>query len=110
MNSAVFLTLSLASAPLRSGVGFGAPRPAAKATAYVSPTIKSPSYRPSPPSTPPHSPGASGLPPPRSALPRPASFSSRGKLGQSPRSFLTPPKSLSTLNALGDAGWRDGCY
>lgn len=25
-------------------------------------------------------------------------------------SLLTPPKSLSTLSALRDSTWRDGCY
>ncbi|XP_034720350.1 SLAIN motif-containing protein 1-like isoform X2 [Etheostoma cragini] len=52
---------------------------------------------------------------PRSGLPRPASFvgtpsSTPRNKGQPPRSLLTPPKSLSTLSALRDSSWRDGCY
>ncbi|KAJ0009421.1 hypothetical protein NQD34_001123 [Periophthalmus magnuspinnatus] len=126
-----------APAPLQSRVhsvgSFCVSRPTMKATAYVSPTIKSPSYLP-PCSTglssysPGFSSGLSGIPlrgkhtasptSPRSALPRPASFiatsgsSPRSKLTQSGRSFLTPPKSLSALSALRDShsAWRDGCY
>ncbi|KAM9766319.1 SLAIN motif-containing protein 1-like isoform 1-T2 [Menidia menidia] len=89
-----------------------------KATAYVSPTIKGPA------STSLQSLSgipllskqlSSGLTPPRSGLPRPASFvltgapAPRSKAAQ-PRSLLTPPKSLSTLSALRDSAWRDGCY
>ncbi|KAM3857095.1 SLAIN motif-containing protein 1-like [Diretmus argenteus] len=53
---------------------------------------------------------------PRSGLPRPASFigttssTPRSKIAQPARSLLTPPKSLSTLSALRDSTWRDGCY
>ncbi|XP_051799321.1 SLAIN motif-containing protein 1-like isoform X4 [Acanthochromis polyacanthus] len=53
---------------------------------------------------------------PRSSLPRPASFvgttssTPRSKVAQPARSLLTPPKSLSTLSALRDSTWRDGCY
>ncbi|XP_050922044.1 SLAIN motif-containing protein 1 [Lates calcarifer] len=53
---------------------------------------------------------------PRSSLPRPASFvgttssTPRNKVAQPVRSLLTPPKSLSTLSALRDSTWRDGCY
>ncbi|XP_078100161.1 SLAIN motif-containing protein 1-like isoform X2 [Sander vitreus] len=52
---------------------------------------------------------------PRSGLPRPASFvgtpsSTPRSKGQPARSLLTPPKSLSTLSALRDSSWRDGCY
>ncbi|XP_038550914.1 SLAIN motif-containing protein 1-like [Micropterus salmoides] len=53
---------------------------------------------------------------PRSSLPRPASFvgttssTPRSKVAQPARSLLTPPKSLSTLSALRDSNWRDGCY
>ncbi|XP_044043293.1 SLAIN motif-containing protein 1-like isoform X3 [Siniperca chuatsi] len=53
---------------------------------------------------------------PRSSLPRPASFvgttssTPRSKVAQPARSLLTPPKSLSTLSALRDSSWRDGCY
>ncbi|XP_070786822.1 SLAIN motif-containing protein 1-like isoform X3 [Enoplosus armatus] len=53
---------------------------------------------------------------PRSSLPRPASFvgptssTPRNKVAQPARSLLTPPKSLSTLSALRDGAWRDGCY
>ncbi|XP_045915344.1 SLAIN motif-containing protein 1-like [Micropterus dolomieu] len=109
-----------------------------KATAYVSPTIKgSPSMPtsnslqslnsgdnngvgsgiplPSKPA------GGGGMPTstpntPRSSLPRPASFvgttssTPRSKVAQPARSLLTPPKSLSTLSALRDSNWRDGCY
>ncbi|KAM8904414.1 SLAIN motif-containing protein 1 isoform 2-T2 [Spinachia spinachia] len=106
-----------------------------KATAYVSPTVKG-SASPSSSScfNLDIGGGSSGIPmlgktagaggaapasapnTPRSGLPRPASFSGpqssapRGKLGQPPRSLLTPPKSFSTLSALRDSSWRDGCY
>ncbi|XP_061571944.1 SLAIN motif-containing protein 1-like [Cololabis saira] len=98
-------------------------RPPLKATAYVSPTIKGsggsslqslsgssssiPLLSKSPVSTPST---------PRSSLPRPASFVAttspgpRSKVAQPARSLLTPPKSLSTLSALRDCAWRDGCY
>ncbi|XP_030266758.1 SLAIN motif-containing protein 1-like isoform X1 [Sparus aurata] len=66
-------------------------------------------------------PGGGGTPTstpatPRSGLPRPASFvgtpisTPRSKVAQPTRSLLTPPKSLSTLSALRDSTWRDGCY
>ncbi|KAM9334413.1 SLAIN motif-containing protein 1-like [Symphorus nematophorus] len=66
-------------------------------------------------------PGGGGTPTstpatPRSGLPRPASFvattssTPRSKVAQPARSLLTPPKSLSTLSALRDSTWRDGCY
>lgn len=117
--------------PLQSRVqsvgSFSASRPALKATAYVSPTVKSPSYLP-PPSCPgPGLSGGSGIPllgkhlgsspaSPRAALPRPASFiaaassTPRSKVAQSGRSFLTPQKTPSPLSALRDCAWRDGCY
>ncbi|XP_032362126.1 SLAIN motif-containing protein 1 isoform X2 [Etheostoma spectabile] len=106
-----------------------------KATAYVSPTIKG--SAPMPASTslqclnissgvatgipmlskPPGGAGAVSSTPntPRSGLPRPASFvgtpsSTPRHKGQPARSLLTPPKSLSTLSALRDSSWRDGCY
>ncbi|XP_072235846.1 SLAIN motif-containing protein 1-like isoform X2 [Leuresthes tenuis] len=99
-----------------------------KATAYVSPTIKG-STSTSLQSL--SSSSSSGIPllskatgggststptTPRSSLPRPASFAAstgtapRSKVAQSARSLLTPPKSLSTLSALRDSTWRDGCY
>uniref|UniRef100_A0A3B4WU94 SLAIN motif family, member 1b n=1 Tax=Seriola lalandi dorsalis TaxID=1841481 RepID=A0A3B4WU94_SERLL len=77
-----------------------------KATAYVSPTIKGSVSMPT----------SVSLHTPRSSLPRPASFVAttssvpRGKVAQPTRSLLTPPKSLSTLSALRDSTWRDGCY
>ncbi|XP_074520889.1 SLAIN motif-containing protein 1-like isoform X2 [Halichoeres trimaculatus] len=110
-------------------------RPQFKATAYVSPTIKGSS--PMPTSTSLQSLNGSssslgsnsGIPllnkqpapastptTPRSGLPRPASFvgtpssTPRSKMAQPARSLLTPPKSLSTLSALRDSAWRDGCY
>ncbi|XP_068447091.1 SLAIN motif-containing protein 1-like isoform X3 [Clinocottus analis] len=108
-----------------------------KATAYVSPTIKGSAAAP-PPAGPQclngggggggsgiptlsKPPGGGGTPAstpntPRRSLPRPASFvgtqssTPRSKGGQQSRSLLTPPKSLSTLSALRDSTWRDGCY
>ncbi|KAK9524112.1 hypothetical protein VZT92_017978 [Zoarces viviparus] len=105
-----------------------------KATAYVSPTIKGSASVPTLTSLQSlniggggSNGGVSGIPmlsktpasttnTPRSSLPRPASFvgtqssAPRSKVGQSSRSLLTPPKSLSTLSALRDSNWRDGCY
>ncbi|XP_034462789.1 SLAIN motif-containing protein 1-like isoform X2 [Hippoglossus hippoglossus] len=107
-----------------------------KATAYVSPTIKgsaSTSLQPPSGSSGSNSWSNSGIPlfsksaagggtptstpgTPRSSLPRPASFvgatssNPRSKVAQPARSLLTPPKSLSTLSALRDGTWRDGCY
>nr|XP_046174372.1 SLAIN motif-containing protein 1-like isoform X1 [Oncorhynchus gorbuscha] len=96
-----------------------------KATAYVSPTVKGPVTMPTSPSLQslsgiplPSKPavGVGGTPtPPRSSLPRPASFigtsaTPRSKIAQPTRSLLTPPKSLSSLSALRDGSWRDGCY
>uniref|UniRef100_A0A665T485 SLAIN motif family member 1 n=1 Tax=Echeneis naucrates TaxID=173247 RepID=A0A665T485_ECHNA len=107
-----------------------------KATAYVSPTIKGSASMPTSVSLqslnssnvglgsgipmlskPAGGGGAATSTPgtPRSSLPRPASFvaatssTPRSKAAQ-PRSLLTPPKSLSTLSALRDSTWRDGCY
>uniref|UniRef100_A0A8C6SS66 SLAIN motif family member 1 n=1 Tax=Neogobius melanostomus TaxID=47308 RepID=A0A8C6SS66_9GOBI len=114
-----FLQSSIpAPGPLQSrvrsmGSFSSASRPAAKATAYVSPTVKSPAYL-SPSSSPL---GSSGIPLlGKHVSPRPASFigvassTPRSKVAQPGRSFLTPPKSLSTLSALRDLAWRDGCY
>nr|XP_019960223.1 PREDICTED: SLAIN motif-containing protein 1-like isoform X2 [Paralichthys olivaceus] len=108
-----------------------------KATAYVSPTIKgsaSTGLQPLSGSGGSNSWSNSGIPlfsktatgggattsippgTPRSGLPRPASFvgstssNPRSKVAQPARSLLTPPKSLSTLTALRDGTWRDGCY
>lgn len=111
-----------------------------KATAYVSPTIKGSVSMPTSTSLQclnissggpsglgsgipllSKSPGGGGTPTstpntPRSGLPRPASFvgtpssTPRSKVAQPARSLLTPPKSLSTLSALRDSTWRDGCY
>uniref|UniRef100_A0A3Q0T8I8 SLAIN motif family, member 1b n=1 Tax=Amphilophus citrinellus TaxID=61819 RepID=A0A3Q0T8I8_AMPCI len=90
-------------------------RPPLKATAYVSPTIKgSPSMPTSISGV--GTPTASTSSTARSGLPRPASFvgttssAPRSKVAQPARSLLTPPKSLSTLSALRDSTWRDGCY
>uniref|UniRef100_A0A3B5BCL6 SLAIN motif-containing protein 1-like n=1 Tax=Stegastes partitus TaxID=144197 RepID=A0A3B5BCL6_9TELE len=106
-----------------------------KATAYVSPTIKGSASLPTSASLQSLTGGGfgsgfgSGIPllskpasgpvtptTPRSGLPRPASFvgttssTPRSKVAQPARSLLTPPKSLSTLSALRDSTWRDGCY
>ncbi|XP_029926851.1 SLAIN motif-containing protein 1-like [Myripristis murdjan] len=110
-----------------------------KATAYVSPTIKGSGSMPTSTSLQSLSSSnisisnsglVSGIPllskvagtptstpvTPRSGLPRPASFigttssTPRSKIAQPARSLLTPPKSLSTLSALRDGTWRDGCY
>ncbi|XP_063809059.1 SLAIN motif-containing protein 1 isoform X3 [Pseudophryne corroboree] len=99
-------------------------RPPLKATAYVSPTIQGNSGIPQ--STSLQSLSSSGIPMPnktssalpigRSALPRPAlsttSVSSipRSKIAAPPRSFIQPPKTLSSLSTLRDGNWRDGCY
>ncbi|XP_047188907.1 SLAIN motif-containing protein 1-like isoform X2 [Scophthalmus maximus] len=115
---------------------FSLSRQPLKATAYVSPTIKgsaSTSLHSPNGSSGSISGLGSGIPllskaaggggapasapsTPRSSLPRPASFMStasstpRSKVAQPARSLLTPPKSLSTLSALRDCAWRDGCY
>ncbi|KAM9327972.1 SLAIN motif-containing protein 1-like [Pholidichthys leucotaenia] len=102
-----------------------------KATAYVSPTIKGSASMPasislqslnsgipllSKPMGGPGMPTTSAPSTPRSSLPRPASFvgttssTPRSKTAQSARSLLPSPKSLSTLSALRDSTWRDGCY
>uniref|UniRef100_H3DC04 SLAIN motif family, member 1a n=1 Tax=Tetraodon nigroviridis TaxID=99883 RepID=H3DC04_TETNG len=100
------------------------PRHPLKATAYVSPTVQ---QGPSPPHCPLQSvytpsPTArnclspSNRLPPRSSLPRPASFVGTGgvprssKITQPTRSLLTPPKGLAALSALRDGSWKDGCY
>ncbi|XP_045834443.1 SLAIN motif-containing protein 1 isoform X1 [Meles meles] len=95
-----------------------------KATAYVSPTVQGGG------GSTPLSNGlqlysSSGIPTPnkaapagsvgRSALPRPSlaingSNLPRSKIAQPVRSFLQPPKPLSSLSALRDGSWRDGCY
>ncbi|XP_006832086.1 PREDICTED: SLAIN motif-containing protein 1 isoform X2 [Chrysochloris asiatica] len=95
-----------------------------KATAYVSPTVQGSSS-----STPlsnglqlysntgiptPNKAAASGIMS-RSALPRPSlaingSNLPRSKIAQPVRSFLQPPKPLSSLSTLRDGNWRDGCY
>ncbi|XP_056146015.1 SLAIN motif-containing protein 1a isoform X2 [Lampris incognitus] len=116
------------------------PRHPLKATAYVSPTIQQgPSSTPLSSSVSLHSvagsgalpqplkPGGTSVPqplkasannqaaPPRSSLPRPASFvgtsgTRSSKLAQPTRSLLAPPKSLAALSALRDGSWKDGCY
>ncbi|XP_041438367.1 SLAIN motif-containing protein 1 isoform X4 [Xenopus laevis] len=99
-------------------------RPPLKATAYVSPTVQGGSCIPS--STSLQSLSSSGIPMPnktasavtvgRSALPRPALSTANGssiprsKIAQPQRSFLQPPKTLSSLSTLRDGNWRDGCY
>ncbi|OCT92644.1 SLAIN motif-containing protein 1 [Xenopus laevis] len=95
-----------------------------KATAYVSPTVQGGSGIPSSISL--QSLSSSGIPMPnkttsavtvgRSALPRPALSTANGssiprsKIAQPQRSFLQPPKTLSSLSTLRDGNWRDGCY
>uniref|UniRef100_F7C5N5 SLAIN motif family member 1 n=1 Tax=Ornithorhynchus anatinus TaxID=9258 RepID=F7C5N5_ORNAN len=94
-----------------------------KATAYVSPTVQGSGGGPSSGGPQPYS--SSGIPAPtkmaapglmgRSGLPRPSlagggSNLPRSKIAQPVRSFLQPPKPLSSLSALRDGSWRDGCY
>ncbi|XP_060089581.1 SLAIN motif-containing protein 1 isoform X2 [Heteronotia binoei] len=97
-----------------------------KATAYVSPTVQgssSSTNTPLPGTLQLHS--NSGIPMPnktanagvitRSGLPRPSlaisgSSIPRSKIAQPIRSFLQPPKPLSSLSTLRDGNWRDGCY
>ncbi|KAM7407126.1 hypothetical protein PAMA_003045 [Pampus argenteus] len=116
------------------------PRHPLKATAYVSPTVlQGPTSTSLSTSASLHSiPSSAALPQPlkpssslvpqplkanpnqsavpRSSLPRPASFvglsgaSRPSKITQPTRSLLTPPKSLSSLSALRDGSWKDGCY
>ncbi|XP_030264902.1 LOW QUALITY PROTEIN: SLAIN motif-containing protein 1-like [Sparus aurata] len=100
-----------------------------KATAYISPTIKGSASMPTSTSLQSLSGGGGGTTrgnsgvgsgvgsgTPRSGLPRPASFvgtpisTPRSKVAQPIRSLLTPQKSLSTLSALRESTWRDGCY
>ncbi|XP_059758780.1 SLAIN motif-containing protein 1 isoform X1 [Balaenoptera ricei] len=94
-----------------------------KATAYVSPTVQGSSNMPLSNGLQLHS--NTGIPAPskaaasgitgRSALPRPSlaingSNLPRSKIAQPVRSFLQPPKPLSSLSTLRDGNWRDGCY
>ncbi|KAK2500334.1 hypothetical protein MC885_020787 [Smutsia gigantea] len=94
-----------------------------KATAYVSPTVQGSSNMPLSNSLQFYS--STGIPTPskaaasgimgRSALPRPSlaingSNLPRSKIAQPVRSFLQPPKPLSSLSTLRDGNWRDGCY
>ncbi|XP_034614177.1 SLAIN motif-containing protein 1 isoform X1 [Trachemys scripta elegans] len=94
-----------------------------KATAYVSPTVQGSSSIPLSSTLQLYS--NSGIPMPnktanpgtvgRSALPRPSlalsgSSIPRSKIAQPVRSFLQPPKPLSSLSTLRDGNWRDGCY
>ncbi|XP_061486057.1 SLAIN motif-containing protein 1 isoform X1 [Rhineura floridana] len=95
-----------------------------KATAYVSPTIQgSSSNVPLSGTLQLHT--NTGIPMPsktantgivaRSGLPRPSlaisgSSIPRSKIAQPIRSFLQPPKPLSSLSTLRDGNWRDGCY
>ncbi|XP_008570749.1 PREDICTED: SLAIN motif-containing protein 1 [Galeopterus variegatus] len=94
-----------------------------KATAYVSPTVQGSSnmslsnglqlYSNTGIPTP-NKAAASGITG-RSALPRPSlaingSNLPRSKIAQPVRSFLQPPKPLSSLSTLRDGNWRDGCY
>ncbi|XP_055282499.1 SLAIN motif-containing protein 1 [Moschus berezovskii] len=94
-----------------------------KATAYVSPTVQGSSNVPLSNSLQLYS--NTGIPTPtkaaasgimgRSALPRPSlaingSNLPRSKIAQPVRSFLQPPKPLSSLSTLRDGNWRDGCY
>ncbi|NXA33244.1 SLAI1 protein, partial [Eudromia elegans] len=94
-----------------------------KATAYVSPTIQGSSSIPVSSNSQLYS--NTGIPMPnktanqgilgRSALPRPSlaingSGIPRSKIAQPVRSFLQPPKPLSSLSTMRDGNWRDGCY
>ncbi|XP_007058228.2 SLAIN motif-containing protein 1 isoform X2 [Chelonia mydas] len=94
-----------------------------KATAYVSPTVQGSNSIPLSSTLQLYS--NSGIPMPnktanpgtvgRSALPRPSlalsgSSIPRSKIAQPVRSFLQPPKPLSSLSTLRDGNWRDGCY
>ncbi|XP_036156649.1 SLAIN motif-containing protein 1 isoform X1 [Myotis myotis] len=94
-----------------------------KATAYVSPTVQGSTNTPLSNGLQLYS--NTGIPTPnkattsgimgRSALPRPSlaingSNLPRSKIAQPVRSFLQPPKPLSSLSTLRDGNWRDGCY
>ncbi|XP_073899276.1 SLAIN motif-containing protein 1 isoform X1 [Castor canadensis] len=94
-----------------------------KATAYVSPTVQGSSNMPLSNGMQLYS--STGIPTPnkaaasgimgRSALPRPSLAINggnlpRSKIAQPVRSFLQPPKPLSSLSTLRDGNWRDGCY
>ncbi|XP_063192085.1 SLAIN motif-containing protein 1 isoform X1 [Chroicocephalus ridibundus] len=103
-----------------------------KATAYVSPTVQgggssssSSSSSSIPVSNNSQFYSNTGIPMPnktasqgivgRSALPRPSlaingSGIPRSKIAQPVRSFLQPPKPLSSLSTMRDGNWRDGCY
>ncbi|KAM4790766.1 SLAIN motif-containing protein 1 isoform 3-T3 [Cyanocitta cristata] len=97
-----------------------------KATAYVSPTVQGSSNNSSiPVSSNSQLYSNTGIPMPnktagqgmvgRSALPRPSlavngSGIPRSKIAQPVRSFLQPPKPLSSLSTMRDGNWRDGCY
>ncbi|KAM9567190.1 SLAIN motif-containing protein 1 isoform 2-T2 [Guaruba guarouba] len=98
-----------------------------KATAYVSPTVQGSSSSSSsiPVSNNLQLYSNTGIPMPnktasqgiagRSALPRPSlaingSGIPRSKIAQPVRSFLQPPKPLSSLTTMRDGNWRDGCY
>ncbi|XP_053240600.1 SLAIN motif-containing protein 1 isoform X1 [Podarcis raffonei] len=101
-----------------------------KATAYVSPTVQGSSSSGSSGGGAPLSSNLqlhsnTGIPMPnktanasiaaRSGLPRPSlaiggSSIPRSKIAQPIRSFLQPPKPLSSLSTLRDGNWRDGCY
>ncbi|XP_059540897.1 SLAIN motif-containing protein 1 isoform X1 [Myotis daubentonii] len=94
-----------------------------KATAYVSPTVQGSTNTSLSNGLQLYS--NTGIPTPnkattsgimgRSALPRPSlaingSNLPRSKIAQPVRSFLQPPKPLSSLSTLRDGNWRDGCY
>ncbi|XP_010151300.1 PREDICTED: SLAIN motif-containing protein 1 isoform X2 [Eurypyga helias] len=101
-----------------------------KATAYVSPTVQGGGGSSSSSSSIPVSNNSqlysnTGIPMPnktvsqgivgRSALPRPSlaingSGIPRSKIAHPVRSFLQPPKPLSSLSMMRDGNWRDGCY
>ncbi|XP_063999996.1 SLAIN motif-containing protein 1 isoform X2 [Pogoniulus pusillus] len=100
-----------------------------KATAYVSPTVQGSSSNSSNSNIPVSNNlqlySNTGIPMPnktasqgivgRSALPRPSlaingSSIPRSKIAQPVRSFLQPPKPLSSLSTMRDGNWRDGCY
>ncbi|NWW93559.1 SLAI1 protein, partial [Rhynochetos jubatus] len=100
-----------------------------KATAYVSPTVQGGGSSSSSSSIPVSNNSQlysnTGIPMPnktasqgivgRSALPRPSlaingSGIPRSKIAHPVRSFLQPPKPLSSLSTMRDGNWRDGCY
>ncbi|XP_056157277.1 SLAIN motif-containing protein 1-like isoform X2 [Lampris incognitus] len=75
-----------------------------KATAYVSPTIKGSVSMPTSINHLRTTSSNSGIPLLNKTTPP------RSKIAQPVHSLLTPPKSMSTLSALRDTDWKNGCY